>query len=332
MSEAIQALIVPEWGRIEFADLPRPEPLPDEALVLVDACGICSSTDWKLIRGQMPWAGEAPLVLGHESVGTVVEVGRDVSKFKVGDRVTRVVYPAIDGRVGSAFGGFARYGVVGEPRADADRTRINAYNRARQCIVPATLPVTQAVLAISLSETASVLRLLPSLAGRSIVVAGAGYAGLGFTLWCKLAGATVCTLGRRDASLARAVACGADTAINTTEDGWEARVLESLGGPADGAIEAIGNTAFAQRLSGLVTDDGFRLAYGAPADGEAFDPSWTVTDVNEQDAMGWVCDLLQRRWVPEPLRVPDVAPMDDAMNAFDRIQKREALKWVIRMS
>jgi D-arabinose 1-dehydrogenase-like Zn-dependent alcohol dehydrogenase len=46
---------------------------PYEALVKMEACGICSSTDAKVVDGTMYWAPPFPLVLGHESVGRVVE-------------------------------------------------------------------------------------------------------------------------------------------------------------------------------------------------------------------------------------------------------------------
>ena len=54
----------------------------DELLVRVDASGICGSDvmEWYRIM-------RAPLVLGHEIAGTVSEVGKEVTKYKVGDRV-----------------------------------------------------------------------------------------------------------------------------------------------------------------------------------------------------------------------------------------------------
>jgi L-iditol 2-dehydrogenase len=71
-----------DFGDIRLEQSPRPEPGPDDLLVRVTACGICSGDI-------MPWyiRRKAPLVLGHEPVGVVAETGRAVRNFHPGDRV-----------------------------------------------------------------------------------------------------------------------------------------------------------------------------------------------------------------------------------------------------
>ncbi|MDF1556644.1 MAG: zinc-dependent dehydrogenase [ANME-2 cluster archaeon] len=67
---------------VRLEEMPVPVIGPDELLVRVDASGICGSDvmEWYRIM-------RAPLVLGHEIAGTVAEVGKDVTSYKVGDRV-----------------------------------------------------------------------------------------------------------------------------------------------------------------------------------------------------------------------------------------------------
>ena len=67
---------------IRIEEEPLPPVGPGEALVKTAACGICTSDI-------MPWyiRRKAPLVLGHEPVGVIVEVGANVSGFRAGDRV-----------------------------------------------------------------------------------------------------------------------------------------------------------------------------------------------------------------------------------------------------
>ena len=61
---------------------------PNEILLKIEACGVCHSQlhgiegDWKEL-GIPP---TLPTVPGHEVVGTVVEIGKDVTKFQIGDR------------------------------------------------------------------------------------------------------------------------------------------------------------------------------------------------------------------------------------------------------
>jgi len=52
----MKALIVPAQGRLEIRDIPEPVVDPYDALVKIEVCGICNSTDHKLIEGQMFWA------------------------------------------------------------------------------------------------------------------------------------------------------------------------------------------------------------------------------------------------------------------------------------
>jgi L-iditol 2-dehydrogenase len=67
---------------IRIEDKPKPRIGSDEILVKMKACGICGSDlmDWYL-------RSRAPLVLGHEPAGVIVEAGKDVEAFRVGDRV-----------------------------------------------------------------------------------------------------------------------------------------------------------------------------------------------------------------------------------------------------
>ena len=70
------------FSDIRIEDIPVPEIGPGDALMRTRASGICSGD-------VMPWYIEkkAPLVLGHEPAGEIVEVGNSVTSFKPGDRV-----------------------------------------------------------------------------------------------------------------------------------------------------------------------------------------------------------------------------------------------------
>lgn len=66
-------------------DLPIPIPKDDELLIRVTACGVCR-TDLHVQEGELPHP-RLPLILGHEIVGAVESVGKNVKGFKKGERV-----------------------------------------------------------------------------------------------------------------------------------------------------------------------------------------------------------------------------------------------------
>jgi alcohol dehydrogenase len=74
-------------GAISIETLPDPTPAPDGAVIRVEATGLCRS-DWHGWRGHDPDIKDFPHVPGHEFAGTVVAVGRDVSRDFIGQRVT----------------------------------------------------------------------------------------------------------------------------------------------------------------------------------------------------------------------------------------------------
>jgi alcohol dehydrogenase len=74
-------------GQISIETLPDPTPASDGAVIQVEATGLCRS-DWHGWRGHDPDINYFPHVPGHEFAGLVVEVGRDVSRRFVGQRVT----------------------------------------------------------------------------------------------------------------------------------------------------------------------------------------------------------------------------------------------------
>jgi len=81
----VKALVFLEPGRMELQEVPKPE-CPDRGMVVkVEACGVCGS-DLRTFRNGHPRV-RPPWVIGHEVAGVVVEVGKEVRKFSVGDRV-----------------------------------------------------------------------------------------------------------------------------------------------------------------------------------------------------------------------------------------------------
>ncbi len=87
----MKAAVVEEIAKplVVHTHWPDPDCGPDDAVVEVQANGICLS-DHHLWQGGWPWMGiatQTPMVLGHEFCGVVEEVGAKITRFEKGDRV-----------------------------------------------------------------------------------------------------------------------------------------------------------------------------------------------------------------------------------------------------
>ena len=83
----MKAAILKKVGVIEIEEVPIPSPGPAEVLVKIKS--VCGSDLHYYTHGKIgAYVVEKPIILGHEASGEVVAVGKDVTRFKIGDRVT----------------------------------------------------------------------------------------------------------------------------------------------------------------------------------------------------------------------------------------------------
>ena len=81
--KTMRAGVYREKGIVRVEEVPVPEVRDGEVLIKVAACGICGTDIKKIFQRYV----EPPQILGHELAGTVVAVGRGVTKWQPGDRV-----------------------------------------------------------------------------------------------------------------------------------------------------------------------------------------------------------------------------------------------------
>src|ERR1700736_2837460 len=131
-SQTMKAVRIHNYGGpevLKYEDAPRPEPQADEVLVRVHAAGV-NPIDWKVREGHMKdfWPHKLPLILGWDLSGVVEELGRGVSRFKIGDEVYSVPDP-------TRHGTYADYIVVRESEV---ALKPNALHHIRAAAVPLT--------------------------------------------------------------------------------------------------------------------------------------------------------------------------------------------------
>ena len=226
----------------------RPDPalpFPDGAIVSVTAAGICGS-DLHFYEGDYPLA--EPMTLGHEAVGTVVDVGPEVRTVKVGDKVMVSSVTGCGSCPGCAtrdpvmcFSGFQIFGGGVLPGAQADLLAVPAadFQLLKQ---PEGISTEQALLLTdNLATGWAAARRADVPFGGTVAVIGLGAVGL-CALRCALfqGAATVFAADRVDGRLHRAAEWGATPVKCPAAEA----ILAATGGRgADSVIDAVGTDA-----------------------------------------------------------------------------------------
>lgn len=338
----MKAAVITKPGRLEIAEVPDPAPGPYQALVRMLACATCSATDLKIIDGKFG-PTDYPVILGHESVGEIIEVGERVLHLKEGNQVLRpcAVYPGeMLGEFSSGWGGFAKLALVTDREAQvADGLEPTAYAGFQQ-VVPAEIGPADATMLITLKETLSWLQDLDLKPGDDVLVIGDGSVGLSFAHWAKVLGAaTVAVAGHHDDRLARAFSIGADVAINTREQDL-AEALQSANAPAkfQVVIDCVGGSESLHQAMNHVAPGGTVSPYGTqPHERYAVDfaragGSWKLQFAygGEGRAHEQMLDAVRLGLVEPSDYYSHEMPFEEIVEAFERLRSRDALKVVVK--
>jgi len=255
----MKALVLEEYGKLVYEDVPRPDIAPDEVLVKVEACGICGSD----VHGLDGSTGrrQPPLIMGHEASGVVAETGPAVVGWAAGDRVTfdstlyrlddwytrRGLYNLSDNRkvLGVSPGEYRRHGAFAE------------YVAVPQHILyrlPAAVSFDQAAMVEPVAVAAHAAALTPIAVGDTAVVVGAGMIGLCLVQVLRAAGcARVFAIDLEPEKRELARKLGADIVLDPREVDVAQEVARATEGRgADVAFEAVGIAATVKTAIGAV--------------------------------------------------------------------------------
>jgi Threonine dehydrogenase and related Zn-dependent dehydrogenases len=258
-------------GKRGFIDIPTPEPTDYEALVKVEACGICAGTDTKIIHGKFKGVDNYPAVLGHEGVGRVVRVGSKVHSFKIGDLVMMPYLGTTPAGIFSAWGTFSEYNTVCDARAMEADGFIPPEFAWGQSLLPSYTDIPGAVMMITFREVLSTMELFGFSHNKSLVVFGLGPVGQTFVRFAKLCGMSpVIAVGRSDAKLAAAAENGADYIIDTRVTPIAEGVHAICPGGVDFALDAAGVNAFISDALSFIAPGGKICIYGISPDTSVF--------------------------------------------------------------
>lgn len=260
----MKALVLEDYKKLVYRDVPKPEPKADEVLVRVRAAAICGSD----VHGFDGSSGRRipPLIMGHEAAGEIVEVGGAVQGYAVGDRVT------FDSTV---FCGACDYCLNGQPNLCERRQVLGvacAEHRREGCFaeyvavperilfrLPDGLPYEIAALVEPAAIAFHAINISTISFGDTALVIGAGTIGLMLVkLLTQTSVARIIVSDLDEAKLESAKRSGADYLIGPGMNVIE-EVKKITGVGADIAFEAVGisatvnNAIAATRKGGRVT-------------------------------------------------------------------------------
>jgi 2-desacetyl-2-hydroxyethyl bacteriochlorophyllide A dehydrogenase len=338
-------------GEVRVEERPEPElAAPDDAVVRVEATGICGS-DLHIYHGRV--AIEPGFVIGHEYVGTVVEAGDAVSEVAVSDRVLGTYATACGGCFhcrraeyhqcdsGRVFGHGATLGSLQGAQADLLLVP-NANLTLRR--VPEGLSDEVALFAGDVAGTAyhaicgDAAKPDPLEPGAAVAVLGLGPVGLCAVQVAKAAGASlVVAVDSVEERLRTAEALGA-VAVHLSDDP-RGRVKELTGGRGvDLSVDAVGHPEALDlacrlaRKAGTVSVTG---VYAEPAEvhmGVVWIKglAWRTGQANVIGHLDRVLAMLSAGVVDPSSLVTHRMSLDDAPEAYAIYDRREALKIVLR--
>jgi threonine dehydrogenase-like Zn-dependent dehydrogenase len=244
-------------GIVAWRDRPVPKAGPRDAILRPLAVSPCT-TDAHLVEN-FPFPKMKGVILGHEAVGEIVEVGAEVKVFRIGDHVlVSSVTPEWDAiEVQDNLAKFSNgMGYLFTQSKDGVFAEYFHVNHADQnlALLPAGITPLQAVMCADMLPTACAGAEAADIRfGDSVVVIGIGPVGLLSVAAAKLRGAgQITAIGTRKSCVDAAYKYGANCVLSYKDDGWDQKAVEVNGHPYDVAIVAGGKSSSIGMALGMV--------------------------------------------------------------------------------
>jgi alcohol dehydrogenase len=245
----MKALVYHGPGERSWDIVPDPEILePTDAIVRIDTSTICG-TDLHILKGDVPEVTPGT-ILGHEAVGTIVEVGAAVTTVVPGDHVLVSCITSCgrcrfckEGHYGLCMGGG---GWIFGHTIDGLQAELARVPFADTSVykVPEGLTDEDVLFLADILPTAYEVGVLNGgvQPGDTVAIVGAGPIGLATIMTAKLfTPGRIVAIDLADARLERALEFGADITINNSREDAIARIMELTDGlGVDVAVEAVG--------------------------------------------------------------------------------------------
>lgn len=343
----MKSLVVDNQGKLILQELPVPAYQDYQVLVKMESCGVCNGTDMKLIHGNFKGFNTYPAVLGHEGVGKVVEKGKKVKNFEVGDSV---LLPFLEGMTSgcySGWGAYSEYAVAGDWKAMAEGGQgpgFPAFSEAyyAQQVVPKGIDPVGAAMIVTFREVLSAVKRFGFKANNSLVVFGAGPVGLCFIKFAKLLGlGPVIAFDISDDKIQEAAAMGADYVFNSTKTDVSTEVRKIARDGVDFVVDAVGINQLIIQAMELIKNNGKICCYGISPklnmdlDWSKAPYNWNLqfvqwpSKLEESEAHIQIINWIQMGVINPYDFISDIIPFENILDAFKMVEERKTKKKII---
>lgn len=331
----------------EIRDIERPEPKDNEVEIKIMATGICGS-ELHLYHDNHTYT--PPVVVGHEFCGEIVRVGKDVTKWKPGDRVVSENNKSVCG--------VCEFCRTGRPILCPERKpvgyKVNGGWTSYFCTpehlllkIPDTVSFEEAAMTepVSVATQSLIVRETVKV-GDIVLVQGCGTIGLIHGMVAKAIGAKKVILTGTDADeairLPIARKLDIDCIVNVERENLEEKVEEITEGKGvDVIVEASGADSAIYQMPKLIKKTGNIVAVGETARRDLVFP-WTSAVFKScaitfsfgaaYEAWKHALELMGEKRINLKPLITHRIPLEDFRKGFSLLEKKEALKVIMQAS
>ncbi|MFZ8973904.1 MAG: alcohol dehydrogenase catalytic domain-containing protein [Pseudomonadales bacterium] len=300
---------------LTIEDVPKPTISDREMLVKVSHCGICGTDIHASKEG--PFMAPPETIFGHEFTGEIIEIGETLrgGDFKLGDRVTSL--PFIDDKtigLGAITGAYSEYVKVGYDLVVKLPEELS--NRDGALVEP---------LAVGLHS----VKMAGSVAGRTVLIIGAGPIGLTCAIWCRFFGAAKVILSEMsDARIAMAKTFGFNDFVDPSGD-VTAQCETLLKGPPEIQFECVGKTGLMQECIARAPKRGLIMGIGVcdhpdtivplMAFGKELTIQWAVG--YDKEDFEFTIDMMLEGRISATDMITDIVPLSAVPEVFEALKQ-----------
>ncbi|ULE35703.1 NAD(P)-dependent alcohol dehydrogenase [Mycobacterium sp. IDR2000157661] len=252
----MRAAVLVEPGLIEMQDRPVPRPQSGDVLIRVSSVGVCGSDTHYYRHGRVGgFVVEAPLILGHEAAGTIVDVGGGVDPGRIGQRVSiepQRPDPATEETRRGRYNLCPHMQFFATPPVDGALCDYVTIGAEFAHPVPESMSDEAAALCEPLSVGIAAVRKAGVEEGARVLIAGAGPIGIVVAQVARAYGAAEVVVSDPDAARREQVGrFGATTVLNPTVEAFDDLNVDAFI-DASGAPAAVADGIRAVRPAGTV--------------------------------------------------------------------------------